>query len=154
MKRFYIYAALVYALTLSVTPAVSGQPQQEKIGRGVVAVKTDEGVFVSWRYLGTDSPSAGFNLYRDGEKLNGDEPLSSSTNYVEKEGTSRSVYVVKRVDYGKETVQSEETGVWDKFYQKIKLQRPPSGVTPPYSDNQRRQERRLPQRAILFLHPQ
>ena len=132
MKRNYIYAALLYALILSVTPAVFGQPQQEKIGRGVVAVKTDEGVFVSWRYLGTDSPSAGFNLYRDGEKLN-DEPITSSTNYVDKEGTTGSVYVVKRVDYGKETDSSEETGVWDKFYQKIKLQRPPSGVTPPYS---------------------
>ena len=110
MKRKYIYAALVYALILSVTPAVAGQPQQEKIGRGVVAVKTDEGVFVSWRYLGTDSPSAGFNLYRDGKKLN-DEPITSSTNYVDKEGTTGSVYVVKRVDYGKETDSSEETGV-------------------------------------------
>ena len=132
MKRNYIYAALLYAFTVAVTPAIAGQPQQEKIGRGVVAVKTDEGVFVSWRYLGTDSPSAGFNLYRDGEKLN-DEPIMTSTNYVDKEGTSGSVYVVKRVDYGKETDISEETGVWDKFYRKIKLQRPPSGVTPPYS---------------------
>ena len=132
MKRNYIYAALLYAFTVAVTPAVAGQPQQEKIGRGVVAVKTDEGVFVSWRYLGTDSPSAGFNLYRDGEKLN-DEPIMTSTNYVDKEGTAGSVYVVKRVDYGKETDISEETGVWDKFYRKIKLQRPPSGVTPPYS---------------------
>ena len=132
MKRNYIYAALLYAFTVAVTPAIAGQPQQEKIGRGVVAVKTDEGVFVSWRYLGTDSPSAGFNLYRDGEKLN-DEPIMTSTNYVDKEGTAGSVYVVKRVDYGKETDISEETGVWDKFYRKIKLQRPPSGVTPPYS---------------------
>ena len=132
MTRNYIYAALLYAFTMAVTPAIAGQPQQEKIGRGVVAVKTDEGVFVSWRYLGTDSPSAGFNLYRDGEKLN-DEPIMTSTNYVDKEGTSGSVYVVKRVDYGKETDSSEETGVWDKFYRKIKLQRPPSGVTPPYS---------------------
>ena len=53
MKRNYIYAALLYAFTVAVTPAIAGQPQQEKIGRGVVAVKTDEGVFVSWRYLGT-----------------------------------------------------------------------------------------------------
>ena len=49
MKRNYIYAALLYAFTVAVTPAIAGQPQQEKIGRGVVAVKTDEGVFVSWR---------------------------------------------------------------------------------------------------------
>ena len=108
MKRNYIYAALLYAFTVAVTPAIAGQPQQEKIGRGVVAVKTGEGVFVSWRYLGTDSPSAGFNLYRDGKKLN-DEPIMSSTNYIDKEGTAGSVYVVKRVDYGKETDSSERT---------------------------------------------
>ena len=42
MKRKYIYAALLYAFTVAVTPAIAGQPQQEKIGRGVVAVKTDE----------------------------------------------------------------------------------------------------------------
>ena len=70
MKRNYIYAALLYAFTMAVTPAIAGQPQQEKIGRGVVAVKTDEGVFVSWRYLGTDSPSAGFNLYRRNSTTN------------------------------------------------------------------------------------
>ena len=126
MKRNYIYAALLYAFTVAVTPAIAGQPQQEKIGRGVVAVKTDEGVFVSWRYLGTDSPSAGFNLYRDGEKLN-DEPIMTSTNYVDKEGTAGSVYVVKRVDYGKETA---------------------------LLGNQRRQEGRLSQRTILFLYTQ
>ena len=65
MKRNYIYAALLYAFTVAVTPAIAGQPQQEKIGRGVVAVKTDEGVFVSWRYLGTDSPSSGSTTHKD-----------------------------------------------------------------------------------------
>ncbi len=43
MKRNYIYAALLYAFIVAVTPAIAAAPL-EKIGRGVVAVKTDEGV--------------------------------------------------------------------------------------------------------------
>ena len=129
-KRLNILLLLIFLSTL---PSVKAQtPQQEVLNRGVVAVKTSNGVFVSWRYLGTDSPSAGFNLYRDGEKLNS-EPITSSTNYVDAGGTLSSTYVVKRVDYGRETDESEATAVWDTFYKKIKLQRPPSGVTPPYT---------------------
>ena len=63
-KRLNILLLLIFLSTL---PSVKAQtPQQEVLNRGVVAVKTSNGVFVSWRYLGTDSPSAGFNLYRDG----------------------------------------------------------------------------------------
>ena len=29
MKRNYIYAALLYAFTMAVTPAIAGQPQQD-----------------------------------------------------------------------------------------------------------------------------
>ena len=37
MKRKYIYAALLYAFTVAVTPAGARQPPQEKISRGGVA---------------------------------------------------------------------------------------------------------------------
>ena len=149
MKRNYIYAALLYAFTMAVTPAIAGQPQQEKIGRGVVAVKTDEGVFVSWRYLGTDSPSAGFNLYRDGEKLN-DEPIMTSTNYVDKEGTAGSVYVVKRVDYGKETDLGRD-GCMGQVLPKDKVATSSLGRYPALLGNQRRRQGRLSQRATLLI---
>ena len=130
--RLRIKILLSFLLMAAWQPIGAQMPQQEVLNRGVVAVKTSSGVFVSWRYLGTDSPSAGFNIYRDGEKLNS-EPITTSTNYVDAGGTLSSTYVVKRVDYGSETDASEETGVWDTFYKKIKLQRPPSGVTPPYT---------------------
>lgn len=130
--RLRIKILLSFLLMAAWQPIGAQMPQQEVLKRGVVAVKTSSGVFVSWRYLGTDSPSAAFNIYRDGEKLNS-EPITTSTNYVDAGGTLSSTYVVKRVDYGSETDASEETGVWDTFYKKIKLQRPPSGVTPPYT---------------------
>ena len=39
---------------------------QEKLGRGVVAVKSSDGVFLSWRSLATDTRKLGFDIYRDG----------------------------------------------------------------------------------------
>ena len=38
--------------------------QMELLGRGVVAIQSDDGdVFVSWRLLGTDPDDIAFNLY-------------------------------------------------------------------------------------------
>ena len=141
--RFRIKILLSFLLMAAWQPIGAQMPQQEVLKRGVVAVKTSSGVFGSWRYLGTDSPSAAFNIYRDGEKLNS-EPITTSTNYVDAGGTLSSTYVVKRVDNGRETDASEETGVWDTFYKKIKLQRPPSGVTPPYTVTNSRNEENYP----------
>ena len=42
---------------------------QEKLGRGVVAVKSSDGVFLSWRSLATDTRKLGFDIYRDGVKI-------------------------------------------------------------------------------------
>lgn len=36
----------------------------ECLGRGVVAVPSDDGALVTWRYLGTDPPDITFNLYK------------------------------------------------------------------------------------------
>lgn len=41
----------------------------EKLDRGTVAVKTNGGVYLSWRLLGTESlTNQAFDIYRDGEK--------------------------------------------------------------------------------------
>lgn len=59
----------------------------ESLGRGVVAVRTGaDSTFLSWRVLGLDEPTTGFNLYRstDGEepvRLNGSPLLVS--NYTD-----------------------------------------------------------------------
>ena len=43
--------------------------QPEKLDRGVIAVKADNGVFVSWRSLLGDSKDLLFDVYRDGSKI-------------------------------------------------------------------------------------
>ncbi|MBP1965558.1 hypothetical protein [Paenibacillus aceris] len=68
----------------------------DKLNRAPVAVKTSDGVYVGWRLLGTDSPDIGFNLYRDGVKLN-TVPIIQSTNYLDSNGAVDSVYEIKPV---------------------------------------------------------
>ena len=46
-------------------------PQQmERLDRGVIALPAqDEGIFVSWRLLGTDPQGTTFDLLRDGKTI-------------------------------------------------------------------------------------
>ncbi len=103
--------------------------QLEYLERGVVAVNTDDGIFVSWRLLGTESTDTAFNLYRDGKKVN-DEPITSSTNYLDEQGTVDSSYYVSAVLDGKTVDKSKEVDVWGKQYHSIPLDRPEGGTTP------------------------
>ncbi|WP_179158751.1 SGNH/GDSL hydrolase family protein [Bacillus sp. EB106-08-02-XG196] len=118
------------------TPAVTKlKRQMEDLKRAPVAMKTEEGVFVSWRMLGTDSESISFNVYRDGDKINS-EPITTSTNYVDKDGKAESTYEVRAVMDGKERKSKDTTKVLNQNYLDIPLQKPADGVTPlgdPYS---------------------
>lgn len=71
-----------YSLAASALPR-----QMERLDRGVVAIKTSTGVFVSWRLLGLDAADIQFNLYRSSDggaatKLN-DSPLAEGTNFTD-----------------------------------------------------------------------
>ena len=72
----------------------------EKLNRGLVAVKTEGGVFVSWRLFSTDDDSTSFDLYRDGVKVNS-QPIVL-TNYFDAGGSATSEYVVKTLCRGKQ----------------------------------------------------
>ncbi|XEC97391.1 rhamnogalacturonan lyase [Paenibacillus tarimensis] len=103
--------------------------QMEYLDRGLVAVKVEGGVFVSWRMLGTEPESITFNLYRDGVKVN-EAPIATSTNYVDPGGTTNSSYRIQAVLNGEELVMSEPVNVWGDQYLDIPLQKPDGGVTP------------------------
>ncbi len=103
--------------------------QMEKLDRGLVAVKTGTGVFVSWRLLGTEASSTSFNLYRNGTKLNS-SPITSSTNYQDTGGTASSTYYVRAVVGGVEQTASPTVSVWGTNYLTVPLQKPAGGTTP------------------------
>ncbi|WP_079909805.1 rhamnogalacturonan lyase [Paenibacillus sp. 32352] len=109
--------------------ASSIQRQMEYLDRGLVAVKTDSGVFVSWRLLGNEPDGIAFNLYRDGVKVNS-SPITNSTNYQDNSGSSESKYTVRAVLNGKEQPASAQAGVWDTNYLSVPLQKPADGVNP------------------------
>ncbi len=111
------------SIFLLASTAMGFAQQAEKLDRGVVAMKTESGVFLSWRALGGDEFGTGFDIYRDGVKITA-EPIKSVTNYVDAAGTASSKYVVKAVLDGAVKEESKETAVWGDQFLRLHLDRP------------------------------
>jgi rhamnogalacturonan endolyase len=112
----------------------------EYLDRGFIAIKVSSGVYLSWRYLGTDDPAIGFNVYRNGVKVSGTSPITTSTNYTDSAGTAASVYTLKTVLGGVETAYEKEaaflTTDGSLYYRRVALQKPADGTIPkPAPDN-------------------
>jgi len=90
----------------------------EKLDRGILAVKVNTGVFISWRVLGTEWRDVSYNLYRDSEKLN-PSPITGATNFLDESGTLSSVYYVKAIINGMEQETNDTAVVWEKSYYDI-----------------------------------
>ncbi|MGF7400579.1 rhamnogalacturonan lyase [Thermoanaerobacterium thermosaccharolyticum] len=103
--------------------------QMEYLDRGLIAVKVDNGVYLSWRLLGTEPDNISFNVYRNGKKVN-HSPVIDSTNYLDHNGSLNSIYYVRAVVNGKEMKPSEKVKVLDKNYLSIPLKKPADGITP------------------------
>jgi rhamnogalacturonan endolyase len=99
------------ALLLVNAPTAFAQRQMEALGRGLVAIRGDDGaVFVGWRLLGTDPDDIAFNLYRSTggaapAKLN-PELIRDATNYVDRGANPKEdlSYLVRAVRDGRESV--------------------------------------------------
>jgi len=62
-----VIAALVGGFLSTIArPASAGDRFMEKLDRGLIAVKSGSGYFLSWRLFGTDpqDSSFGFNVYK------------------------------------------------------------------------------------------
>ncbi|MBD7968730.1 rhamnogalacturonan lyase [Paenibacillus sp. Sa2BVA9] len=123
-------AAICYSAGGFSGQAHAANPRQmEYLDRGVVAVKTDTGVFVSWRLLGTEGSGVTFNVYRDGVKVNA-TPIMNSTNLQDAAGTTSSKYTVRAVVNGAEQAASSAVSVWGANYLSVPLSKPAAGTTP------------------------
>lgn len=111
--------------------AVVPQPQLERLDRGLVAVQTAQGVFLSWRLMrqevhgATKSRILGadFRVYRDGQEI---ARVTDSTNYLDPEGTENALYAVAADG----EAPCEPAAVWAKGYLDLPLRKPAGGVTP------------------------
>ncbi|MEV0895014.1 rhamnogalacturonan lyase [Promicromonospora sp. NPDC050262] len=106
----------------------------EKLGRGLVAAATSEGVFLSWRLLApevtghTDAglKGPGFAVYRDGRRV---ATVTGATNYLDAAGTADARYRVVPLS-GPDRGRAASADVWGDGHLDIPLNKPADGVTP------------------------
>lgn len=104
------------------------QRQMEYLDRGLIAIKiSDSTVFLSWRLLGNDNASVGFNIYRKDNnkviKINS-IPIYTKTCYIDTlQNFSKEIqYFIKPVIGKKELSQSKLVKIWETNYISIPLQ--------------------------------
>jgi hypothetical protein len=129
MRTFLPKAAILASLVSLCAPSGFAARQMESLDRGVVAVKVANGVFVSWRVLGTDAATTSFNVYRNGTKVNA-TPVSGATNLVDAAGTTTSTYTVRAIVDGAEQGVGGSAATWATQVLKIPLQRPAATTMP------------------------
>ncbi|RKD92552.1 rhamnogalacturonan lyase [Mangrovibacterium diazotrophicum] len=130
MKKVFLLAGWCCIL-LFCGQCVTGQSRQmEYLDRGLLAIKTTNAVFVSWRSLGTDGSTVTFNLYRNNQLIN-ESPLSL-TNFTDTSGSQADSYVLKVLVDGEEVsgMESQPVTPWAQQYLTIALDQPAGGTTP------------------------
>ena len=113
MKKKFLLVSAMMLLTLT----GSAQRTVDKLDRGVVAVNTTKGVFVSWRIQSEEYYDVKYNLYRNGTKIA--ENLNVS-NYTDAGGNTSSTYQVAAVVRGVEQKKCDAVKVWANDYLDIK----------------------------------
>ena len=126
---------LLLSLLWSLALSSNGQPnydfsklKHENLNRGVVAIRDNGKVIVSWRTLASDKTAEAFDLYRNGIKLNqlpltksgtffiDEQPLQTDATYEVRGGGKNGSYLLK--------ADSPEGFI------PVKLQKPADGQTP------------------------
>ena len=103
--------ALVASLSLCSYTSVAAPKQAEYLDRGVVALPSGNGIFISWRMLGDDPADISFNVYRNGTKVNG-SPITNSTNFYDGSGITSAAYTVRPIVNGQELQANAAKPTW------------------------------------------
>lgn len=106
-----------------------GKRQMEWLKRGLVAIQTGQGVYLSWRWLGYEPDGIAFHVYRDGRRITA-EPLRQGTNWLDPAGRIGSVYQVAAIMDGLEQPPCDPVDVLPEPFWRIPIQKPADGVTP------------------------
>ncbi|HEX6347119.1 rhamnogalacturonan lyase [Umezawaea sp.] len=138
LRRSALHAAALTALLVLTAPqaaATTGRHHGgwERLDRGLVAARTDQGVHLSWRLLreevtgATATGLAGpdFAVYRDGLRI---ATVTDSTAYLDPSPGER--YQVAAITRGREAGRSGAVTPWAAPHHDLPLRRPADGVTP------------------------
>ena len=128
LRKTLLACACAGLLGTITAPAFAAR-QAEYLDRGVVALPSSNGIFISWRMLGDDPAAIGFNVYRNGTKITS-APITNSTNYLDTGGTTSAAYTVRPVINGVEYAANAAKATWTNPYWVVNLNRPAGGTTP------------------------
>ena len=122
--RGLILACLISGSSLAQTEPTR---QQEVLDRGAVAAPAlNGGILVSWRLRAEDATDLGFDVYRNGQKLNLD-PIMTRTNLLDPQGRPTDSYSVRSQGSG---LHADAQVALSGSYLSIPLVPPPGGTTP------------------------
>ncbi len=110
-------------------------PLTEKLSRGLVALKTADGVFLSWRLFKeevtgfdrTGLTGADFTVFKNHREI---ALVTDSTNFLDEKGTVSDVYAVAACIKGETGVPCEYVSVSPDPWIDLPLRKPADGVTP------------------------
>jgi hypothetical protein len=123
--KLHVMHILFLLCFLSLSMYTHAQRKMENLDRGLVAVQTGNGVFLSWRMLGTDPKSISFNIYRNGTKVNA-SPVTGATNMIDAAGFASATYTVRPIVGGAEQAVGGTALVWGSQVRTITLSNRPS----------------------------
>ncbi len=130
----------LFTLIVAVLTLYTAQAQKqttETLNRAPVAVNTSTGILVSWRSLTSDAVGTTFNVKRDGTTLASN--VSTSTNYLDADGTPGSIYTIETVVNGS-VIETSSATAWESMYTTLTVNRPDAeansaGATAEYTPN-------------------
>jgi rhamnogalacturonan endolyase len=130
-RRLSIATSAIGAL-LAMTNAVGAAParEAERLDRGLIASPAKGGGWlVSWRLLDSDARNIGFDVYRDGRRINA-KPITATTSFVDLGGSAAAHYTVRVAGAPATRKASAPAIMMPKGYLSIPLTPPPGGTEP------------------------
>lgn len=120
-------------VTAKITTTVNAKmpkPYMETLGRGAVAFKTRDGIFISWRLRGWEyEKGITFIVFRNGERIT-DKPIEDCTCLLDKDGKSGDEYTIKAVKDGKAEKDGATVTALSTEYIPIKIEKPDNYISP------------------------
>lgn len=119
---------LIIIATMLLSIAAVQAKTVENLDRGLVAMKTSEGIYLSWRLRADEDYNSEFVIYRDGQKI----AQTELTNYIDKDGNMDSGYQIAIIENGAEQKKSDWAMAYPmgSDYFDIQLDKPQDAVLP------------------------
>src|SRR4051812_15706345 len=96
LRRILIATSAIGALSAMANAVDAAAPREaERLDRGLIASPAKGGGWlVSWRLLDSDARNIGFDVYRDGRRINA-KPVSEATSFVDPSGSAAAHYTLR-----------------------------------------------------------